>query len=68
MTVSDLETTITTDGYMEYRIPGNPICLFRYHIDTLNNTKLTDEEKELGLRLCIEARLNGNWFGDILNH
>jgi hypothetical protein len=30
---------------------------------------MTDEEKELGLKLCLEARLKGSvWFGDILYH
>ena len=29
--------------------------------------KMTVEEKALGLRLCLEARLNGGWTGDILN-
>ena len=28
---------------------------------------MTIEEKALGLRLCLEARLNGGWTGDILN-
>lgn len=27
---------------------------------------MTLEEKALGLKLCLEARLNGNWTGDIL--
>jgi hypothetical protein len=68
-TLEELETRITDDGYKEYRIPGNELCLFRYHIDTLNGFKMTDEEKELGLKLCLEARLKGSvWFGDILYH
>ena len=52
MAIEDLEFD-HKDGYARY-------------VDTLEGFSMTLEEKALGLKLCLEARLNGNWTGDIL--
>lgn len=54
--------------YLVYRIKGYPFILFKWDVELLDSFPMTEEEKELGVRLCLEARLKDNvWFGDILN-
>ena len=54
--------------YLVYRIKGYPFILFKWDVELLDSFPMTEEEKELGVRLCLEARLKNNvWFGDILN-
>ena len=54
--------------YRVYRIKGYSFVLFKCDVELLDSFPMTEEEKELGLRLCLEARLKNNvWFGDILN-
>ena len=54
--------------YIVYRIKGYPFVLFKWDVELLDSFPMTEEEKELGVRLCLEARLkNDVWFGDILN-
>ena len=65
--IEDIVVTHRSDGYVEYRLPNSDFCLFRVHMPTLNSFNMTEEEKALGLRLCLEARVKGSvWFGDIL--
>lgn len=66
MTVEELEMNYEND-FAIYRFPNTKEEVFRYHVLTLDGFKMTAEEKALGLRLCLEARLNGGWTGDILN-
>jgi hypothetical protein len=66
MTINDLEMDYEKE-YAIYRFPDTKVEVFRYHVPTLNGFKITEEEKALGLKLCLEARLNGGWVGDILN-
>ena len=67
MTIEDL-TEVNRDDYRYYYLPDSTTddYLFKVHIPTLNSFTMTDEEKELGLRLCLEARIKGCWKGDIL--
>lgn len=66
--IEDIVVTHRSDGYVEYRLPNSDLCLFRVHMPTLNSFNMTEEEKALGLRLCLEARVKGSvWFGDILD-
>lgn len=65
MAIEDLDFD-HKDGYARYFLPNTDICVFQYHVDTLDGFNMTLEEKALGLKLCLEARLNGNWTGDIL--
>ena len=67
MTVEELDMDYEND-YAIYYLPDTKTVVFKYHVPTLESFNMSQEEKALGLRLCIEARLNGNWFGDILNH
>lgn len=54
--------------FLVYRIKGYPFILFKYDVELLDSFPMTEEEKDLGVRLCLEARLKNNvWFGDILN-
>ena len=66
MTVEDLEMDYEND-YAIYRFPNTKEEVFRYHIPTLESFNMTVEEKALGLRLCLEARLKGGWTGSILS-
>ena len=66
MTVEELEMNYEND-FAIYRFPNTKAEVFRYHVPTLDGFKMTVEEKALGLRLCLEARLNDGWTGDILN-
>lgn len=52
--------------YAIYYIPDTKEEVFRYHVPTLESFNMTVEEKALGLKLCLEARLKGGWRGDIL--
>ena len=65
MSIEDLERTIEND-YAVYRFSDTKVVIFKYHIPTLESFKLTQEEKVRSIKLCLEARLNGNWTGDIL--
>lgn len=65
MTIDDLEMDYEND-FAIYRFPDTKEEVFRYHVPTLESFKMTQEEKALGLRLCLKARLNGGWTGDIL--
>ena len=65
MTVEELEMDYE-NGYAIYRFPDTNEEVFRYHVPTLESFNMTAEEKTLGLRLCLEARLKGVWTGDIL--
>lgn len=58
--IEDLVVTHGSDGYVEYRLPNSDLCLFRLHNPTLDSFKMTVEEKALGLRLCLEARVKGS--------
>lgn len=58
--IEDLVVTHRSDGYVEYRLPNSDLCLFRLHNPTLDSFKITVEEKALGLRLCLEARVKGS--------
>lgn len=54
--------------FLVYRIKGHPYILFKYDVELLNSFPMSEEEKDLGVRLCLEARLkNSVWCGDILN-
>lgn len=66
MTVEELEMDYEND-FAIYHFPNTKEEVFRYHVPTLDGFKMTVEEKALGLRLCLEARLKGGWTGDILN-
>ena len=65
MTIEDLEMDYEND-FAIYRFPDTKVVVFKYHVPTLESFKMTQEEKALDLKLCLEARLNGNWTGDIL--
>ena len=65
MTIEDLDMTYENE-YAVYSMPDTKVVVFKYHVPTLESFKMTQEEKALGLKLCLEARLNGNWTGDIL--
>jgi hypothetical protein len=65
MTIEDLDMTYENE-YAIYSMPDTKVVVFKYHVPTLESFKMTQEEKTLGLKLCLEARLNGNWTGDIL--
>lgn len=54
--------------FLVYRIIGYPFILFKFDVELLDSFPMTEEEKDLAVRLCLEARLKNNvWFGDILN-
>lgn len=65
VTIDDLLSDLK-DGYLSYYLPDDDEPLFTVHLPTLNSFKMTREERALGLKLCLEARLNGGWKGDIL--
>lgn len=65
MTVEELEMDYENE-YAIYRFPDTKEEVFRYHVPTLDSFNMTVEERALGLRLCLEARLKYNWTGDIL--
>ena len=65
MTIEDLDMTYENE-YAIYSMPDTKVVVFKYHVPTLESFKMTQEERALGLKLCLEARLNGNWTGDIL--
>jgi len=65
MTLEELEMDYENE-YAIYRFPDTKEEVFRYHVPTLDSFNMTCEEKALGLRLCIEARLKDGWTGDIL--
>lgn len=65
MTTEELEMDYEKE-YAIYRFPDTKEEVFRYHVPTLNSFNMTGEERALGLKLCLEARLNGGWKGDIL--
>jgi hypothetical protein len=65
MTLEELEMDYENE-YAIYRFPDTKKEVFRYHVPTLDSFNMTVEEKALGLRLCIEARLKDGWTGDIL--
>ena len=65
MTLEELEMDYENE-YAIYRFPDTKEEVFRYHVPTLESFNMTVEEKALGLRLCIEARLKDGWTGDIL--
>lgn len=65
MTLEELEMDYENE-YAIYRFPDTKKEVFRYHVPTLESFNMTVEEKALGLRLCIEARLKDGWTGDIL--
>lgn len=65
MTVEELEIDYEKE-YAIYRFPDTKEEVFRYHVPTLDGFKMTIEEKALGLKLCLEARIKGGWRGDIL--
>ena len=65
MTLEELEMYYENE-YAIYRFPDTNVEVFRYHVPTLESFNMTVEEKALGLRLCIEARLKDGWTGDIL--
>lgn len=65
MTLEELEMDYENE-YAIYRFPDTKEDVFRYHVPTLDSFNMTVEEKALGLRLCIEARLKDGWTGDIL--
>ena len=65
MTLEELEMDYENE-YAIYRFPDTKKEVFRYHVPTLESFNMTVEEKALGLRLCIEARLKDGWAGDIL--
>ena len=65
MTLEELEMDYENE-YAIYRFPDTKEEVFRYHVPTLESFNMTVEEKALGLRLCIEARLKYGWTGDIL--
>ena len=65
MTLEELEMYYENE-YAIYRFPDTKEEVFRYHVPTLESFNMTVEEKALGLRLCIEARLKDGWTGDIL--
>lgn len=58
--IEDLVVTHGSDSYVEYRLPDSDLCLFRVYNPTLDSFKMTVEEKALGLRLCLEARVKGS--------
>ena len=62
------EERIDGRRFLVYRIKGYQFILFKYDVELLDSFPMTEEEKELGVRLCLEARLKHNvWYGDILN-
>lgn len=65
MNIDDLDMTYENE-YAIYSMPDTKVVVFKYHVPTLDSFNMTAEEKALGLRLCLEARLNGGWTGDIL--
>ena len=65
MSIEELEIDYENE-YAIYRFPVTNEEVFRYHVPTLESFNMTLEERALGLRLCLEARLNGGWTGDIL--
>ena len=65
MTLEELEMDYENE-YAIYRFPDTKKEVFRYHVPTLDSFNMIVEEKALGLRLCIEARLKDGWTGDIL--
>lgn len=66
VTVSD--EIINGRTFRVYRIKGYPFILFKFDVELLDSFPITEEEKDLGVSLCLEARLKNNvWFGDILN-
>jgi hypothetical protein len=65
MTLEELEMDYENE-YAIYRFPDTKKEVFRYHVPTLDSFNMTVEEKAIGLRLCIEARLKDGWTGDIL--
>lgn len=65
MTVDDLEMDYKND-FAIYCFPDTKQEVFRYHVPTLDSFKMTVEEKAHAVKLCLEARLNGGWTGDIL--
>ena len=60
MTIDELEMDYENE-YAIYRFPDTKEEVFRYHVPTLDSFNMTVEEKALGLRLCIEARLKDDW-------
>ncbi len=65
MTIEDLDMTYENE-YAIYSMPDTKVVVFKYHVPTVESFKMTQEEKALGLKLCLEARLTGGWTGDIL--
>jgi hypothetical protein len=62
------EEEISGTLYVVYRIPGHPWHLFKYDKALVDSFPMTQEEKDLGIRLCLEARVNKSvWFGSILD-
>lgn len=61
------EEVIDGTLYVVYRIPGQEFIVFKYDKALVDSFPMTQEEKELGVRLCLEARMKDPpWFGDVL--
>lgn len=66
--VTSAEEMIDGRTFLVYRIKGHPFILFKVDVELLKSFPMPEEEKDLGVSLCLEARLKNNvWFGDILN-
>jgi len=66
--VTSSEEMIDGRTFRIYRIKGYQFILFKVDVELLKSFPMPEEEKDLGVSLCLEARLKNNvWFGDILN-
>ena len=62
------EEVIDGTTYVVYRISGYDFHLFKYDKALVDSFPMKPEEKELGIRLCLEARIKTSvWFGSILD-
>lgn len=54
------EEEIDGTTFVIYRIPGYDFHLFKYDKALADSFPMKDEEKELGIRLCLETRVKNN--------
>ncbi len=58
---------IRPDGKYVVYSDKTGIDVFTYNDDLVSSFQQTDEERKLGISLCLKARLDGHWKGDILH-
>ena len=55
------------DGKYTVYSDESGVDVFAYNSDLVGSFQQTDDERKLGISLCLKARLEGHWKGDILH-